>query len=1177
MAFSYQVIPTRVTIGAESAPDPAAMLEIKSTTGGLLLPRMSTAQRDLLAAPVPNGMTIYNTTNSQVEVYSTGAWSGVGGSSGLAGWVTATAYVIGNTVIHDATLYLCIVDHTSGVFAADLLSGYWQEIDDSNDVKAIVSSTDEAVVRWDGTTGRLVQDSAVVIGDTGAVTGVESIAVGGTLDATSILDVTSTTLGSRPCPSMTEVQRDAIVTPATGLCIFNATTSKLNVYNSTAWVSAGGGLSEWITATAYEIGDVVHNNNLIYKALTDHTSGVFATDLANNNWIQLSDYSDHGSQTGLADDDHPHYALLAGRSGGQILYGGTGAGDDLSIYSTSNATKGTVTINGTLSVDEAATTTTVTGPTYHPDGTVGAPSISYTSDTNTGSYRAGNDWIAWSIGGTNRMDLSSTRLKLSGPRLDMYPASAAAPTIVNVNDTTNGIWFEADAVDISSGGVNNMQFSDTANVFDKIAAYSVAAMTFLAETSDTADSSAITISGGGGTGNTRGGSIKLSGNENADAGKVTIESGAASTVELYAGGSSASVVSISGTAATFKQDMLGDSSGLRGKAYLDVLKTGEADYAALTDLSSGNNATFDGGGSITGTLSLETSSLIDAGDSKEFLYSGSTANDYWYHTTTQPDENKALYFKFNYTYTGTSAVTGDVKVKAKCTTAGTEIYSEDLEQASSSSTHYDSLFVPSGCGTVKIGFHIVTGRTSGKVYWNRFAISGNPLTTLAEIYDTQEYRLTQAGNAMTDRTAEAEFNLGTASITNTGDSIIYASDDSGSTRTKFIANRKCIVNINYAAHLVTTNRNLAISKNGTITEIGSENFSANRMSSVAGSLELAAGEYFTVGSSVDGSSFSGDIVNGGDNTRLVFTAFAKNESNVTPNEIFEPIKYTTNAGQSIADATTTRINFEDKAFDDDALVTTGSSWAWTAPRNGKIQLSGQVAFAAAAWAVNDIINMRAYVNGAATDYIYRYEVADTITSDILVVSGPPVTLNVAKGDTIAWSVYQDSTGARTLETSGECNYVGIMYIDGGATFNANPIQRTQYIHVNATAALNNSLLAQTTSYKTRGLESVSGDSIGSINTGTDEYSIGAGKYEFEIPVGAHGADADDISLDVYDGSSTLIEVGEVVHGLTTNDAAWNTAKFTLNLTSAKVLQFRTKGESTTGSEGIGRIKVTKIK
>lgn len=63
---------------------------------------------------------------------------------------------------------------------------------------------------------------------------------------------------------------------------------------------------------------------------------------------------DHGSLTGLSDDDHSIYALLAGRAGGQTLNGGTAAGDDLSLRSTTNATKGNIFFGaaGTSTFDE---------------------------------------------------------------------------------------------------------------------------------------------------------------------------------------------------------------------------------------------------------------------------------------------------------------------------------------------------------------------------------------------------------------------------------------------------------------------------------------------------------------------------------------------------------------------------------------------------------------------------------------------------------------------------------------------------------------------------------------------------------------------------------------------------------------------------------------------------------
>lgn len=48
-------------------------------------------------------------------------------------------------------------------------------VDLGSGVTGLGSSTDNAVARWDGTTGQTIQNSVVIIGDTGNITGVGSI------------------------------------------------------------------------------------------------------------------------------------------------------------------------------------------------------------------------------------------------------------------------------------------------------------------------------------------------------------------------------------------------------------------------------------------------------------------------------------------------------------------------------------------------------------------------------------------------------------------------------------------------------------------------------------------------------------------------------------------------------------------------------------------------------------------------------------------------------------------------------------------------------------------------------------------------------------------------------------------------------------------------------------------
>lgn len=74
--------------------------------------------------------------------------------------------------------------------------------------------------------------------------------------------------------------------------IYNLDTEQYEYHNNTEWLplggAGGGGISLWATATDYEIDDVIIETNRIYIALTTHTSGTFATDLAGGDWMQVS-------------------------------------------------------------------------------------------------------------------------------------------------------------------------------------------------------------------------------------------------------------------------------------------------------------------------------------------------------------------------------------------------------------------------------------------------------------------------------------------------------------------------------------------------------------------------------------------------------------------------------------------------------------------------------------------------------------------------------------------------------------------------------------------------------------------------------------------------------------------------------------------------------------------------
>lgn len=61
-----------MSIGTANAPATSAALDIDSTTGALLVPRMTTTERNALTAT--NGMQIYNTTTQDFNVFRDGSW-----------------------------------------------------------------------------------------------------------------------------------------------------------------------------------------------------------------------------------------------------------------------------------------------------------------------------------------------------------------------------------------------------------------------------------------------------------------------------------------------------------------------------------------------------------------------------------------------------------------------------------------------------------------------------------------------------------------------------------------------------------------------------------------------------------------------------------------------------------------------------------------------------------------------------------------------------------------------------------------------------------------------------------------------------------------------------------------------------------------------------------------------
>ena len=182
------------------------------------------------------------------------------------------------------------------------------------------SSTDNAIVRFNGTGGTSIQNSGITVSDaaSGALSGTNTgdVTLAGTPD---YITISSQVITRGLIDLATDVTG---VLPTANLADDSVTDAKLR--ESAALTVIGRAAN----STGNPADIAAASNNLFLARASDALA------------FQAID---HGANvSGLSDDDHTQYALLAGRSGGQVITGGTASGDDITLRSTSNATKGDI-------------------------------------------------------------------------------------------------------------------------------------------------------------------------------------------------------------------------------------------------------------------------------------------------------------------------------------------------------------------------------------------------------------------------------------------------------------------------------------------------------------------------------------------------------------------------------------------------------------------------------------------------------------------------------------------------------------------------------------------------------------------------------------------------------------------------------------------------------------------
>lgn len=231
-----------------TAPNASAALDIVATNKGLLIPRMTEAQRNAIASPA-NGLLVYQTTAPKGFYYCEGGvWTQIGAGGGGGGnWDlvgddihNSNAGDVGiGTATPDASAALDVVSTTKGVLIPRMTMAQRQAMTNAV-VGLLIYQTDNnpgfyycnsnpapgmfSFTRIDAGIGQLppqqwLGNGPVIYNAYGSAAAAQ-VGIGNPApNASAILDVASTTKGML-IPRMTQAQRDAIATPATGLLVY---------------------------------------------------------------------------------------------------------------------------------------------------------------------------------------------------------------------------------------------------------------------------------------------------------------------------------------------------------------------------------------------------------------------------------------------------------------------------------------------------------------------------------------------------------------------------------------------------------------------------------------------------------------------------------------------------------------------------------------------------------------------------------------------------------------------------------------------------------------------------------------------------------------------------------------------------------------------------------------------
>lgn len=238
-SFYFEGVLAQIGIGTDT-PAPSAALELDTREGGLLIPRLTTAQRDVVKSPA-EGLMIFNSTTERLNFWNGSAWMEIPATF-ISSTLGDTEYNLGLAVNSTGALPAAsaILDISSSQKGLLLPRGTEESFSSPTEGLLFYSPASKSVVFHNGTSWRSTCRSQVSNTIDSATGDSEGLLIGTGTGAhpSAMLEINVTGKGLL-IPRLSNAQRDELK-PAIGLIIFNRTTAvkRLEFYTSSGWYAA---------------------------------------------------------------------------------------------------------------------------------------------------------------------------------------------------------------------------------------------------------------------------------------------------------------------------------------------------------------------------------------------------------------------------------------------------------------------------------------------------------------------------------------------------------------------------------------------------------------------------------------------------------------------------------------------------------------------------------------------------------------------------------------------------------------------------------------------------------------------------------------------------------------------------------------------------------------------------